>query len=291
MITKIVSLKDYLELTKPGVQALLFISCVSGMLLASNFKPPLGVLFYGVLGISLLAASSAVINHIFDVFIDSKMSRTSSRPIVTGVISTKEASLFALLLFLTGSLLLFFYTNTLTLLLTSFTFIFYAFIYTKYLKFLTSQNIVIGGLAGAMPPLLGWVAVTNSMDPNAWLLVLIVVVWTPPHFWALAIHRVEDYRHAKIPMLPVQRGVRFTKLYILLYTILLLVATALPFAVQMFGLIYLLSAFVLGGIFLYYSIKLYLEETNYLAMKTFNYSILYLAMLFCSMLLDRYLSL
>ena len=140
MITKIVSLKDYLELTKPGVQALLFISCVSGMLLASNFKPPLGVLFYGVLGISLLAASSAVINHIFDVFIDSKMSRTSSRPIVTGVISTKEASLFALLLFLTGSLLLFFYTNTLTLLLTSFTFIFYAFIYTKYLKFLTLKN-------------------------------------------------------------------------------------------------------------------------------------------------------
>jgi len=243
------------------------------------------------MGISLLAASSAVINHIFDVRLDSLMERTSSRPIVKGYISRRQAIVFSVALFVLGSFLLLYFTNPLTWILTVLTFIFYGFIYTKYLKFMTSQNIVIGGLAGAMPPLLGWTAVSNSIDPNALLLVLIILVWTPPHFWSLAIHKVEDYKEAGVPMLPVQKGIPFTKQHILLYTVLLMAVSLLPFSVGMFGLIYLCSASFLGLVFLYYAITLYRDDENKKAMPTFFYSIWYLALLFSSMLIDSFISL
>jgi protoheme IX farnesyltransferase len=283
--------RGYLELTKPGVQALLFVSCASGMLIGSNFNPPITVFFFGLIGISFLAASSAVVNHFFDKQIDAKMDRTSKRPLVMGHISDRQAIIFSVLLYASGSIMLLNFTNILTWLLTTLTFIFYGFIYTKYLKYMTSQNIVIGGLAGAMPPLLGWSAITNSIEPNALLLVLIIMVWTPPHFWALAVYRVEDYSEAEVPMLPVQKGVAFTKQHILLYTFLLIACTMLPYAVQMFGEIYLISALVLGLIFLIYSFRLYKDETNAIAMPTFAYSIIYLAALFAAMLIDHFLSL
>ena len=283
------SWRGYLELTKPGVQALLFVSCISGMLIASDFQPSLGVFIFGLLGVSFLAASSAVINHIFDQNIDAKMERTASRPIVVGEINNKQATIFSIILYVSGSWMLLSFTNPLTWVLTTLTFIFYGFIYTRYLKFMTSQNIVIGGLAGAMPPLLGWTAVSNTVEPNALLLVLIVMVWTPPHFWALAIHRVEDYAEASVPMLPVQKGVDFTKQHILLYTVLLFVCTMLPFSVGMFNELYLISAAILGSIFLYYSIRLLRDKTNSYAMPTFAYSLIYLALLFVVMLLDHYL--
>ena len=283
--------RGYLELTKPGVQALLFVSCASGMLIGSNFNPPVTVFFFGLIGISFLAASSAVVNHFFEKQIDAKMNRTSKRPLVLGHISDKQAIIFSVLLYASGSIMLLNFTNFLTWLLTTLTFIFYGFIYTKYLKYMTSQNIVIGGLAGAMPPLLGWSAITNTIEPNALLLVLIIMVWTPPHFWALAVYRVEDYSEAEVPMLPVQKGVVFTKQHILLYTFLLIACTMLPYAVQMFGEIYLISALVLGLIFLIYSFRLYKDETNAIAMPTFAYSIIYLAALFAAMLIDHFLSL
>ena len=283
--------RGYLELTKPGVQALLFVSCASGMLIGSNFNPPVTVFFFGLIGISFLAASSAVVNHFFDKQIDAKMNRTSKRPLVLGHISDRQAIIFSVLLYASGSIMLLNFTNFLTWLLTTLTFIFYGFIYTKYLKYMTSQNIVIGGLAGAMPPLLGWSAITNSIEPNALLLVLIIMVWTPPHFWALAVYRVEDYSEAEVPMLPVQKGVVFTKQHILLYTFLLIACTMLPYAVQMFGEIYLISALVLGLIFLIFSFRLYKDETNAIAMPTFAYSIIYLAALFAAMLIDHFLSL
>ena len=283
------SWRGYLELTKPGVQALLFVSCISGMLIASDFQPSLGVFIFGLLGVSFLAASSAVINHIFDQNIDAKMERTASRPIVVGEINNKQATIFSIILYVSGSWMLLSFTNPLTWVLTTLTFIFYGFIYTRYLKFMTSQNIVIGGLAGAMPPLLGWTAVSNTVEPNALLLVLIVMVWTPPHFWALAVHRVEDYAEASVPMLPVQKGVDFTTHHILLYTVLLFVCTMLPFSVGMFNELYLISAAILGSIFLYYSIRLLRDKTNSYAMPTFAYSLIYLALLFVVMLLDHYL--
>ena len=283
------SWRGYLELTKPGVQALLFVSSISGMLIASDFQPSLGVFIFGLLGVSFLAASSAVINHIFDQNIDAKMERTASRPIVVGEINNKQATIFSIILYVSGSWMLLSFTNPLTWVLTTLTFIFYGFIYTRYLKFMTSQNIVIGGLAGAMPPLLGWTAVSNTVEPNALLLVLIVMVWTPPHFWALAVHRVEDYAEASVPMLPVQKGVEFTKQHILLYTVLLFVCTMLPFSVGMFNELYLISAAILGSIFLYYSIRLLRDKTNSYAMPTFAYSLIYLALLFVVMLLDHYL--
>ena len=283
--------RGYFELTKPGVQALLFVSCASGMLIGSNFNPPVTVFFFGLIGISFLAASSAVVNHFFDKQIDAKMNRTSKRPLVMGHISDRQAIIFSVLLYASGSIILLNFTNFLTWLLTTLTFIFYGFIYTKYLKYMTSQNIVIGGLAGAMPPLLGWSAITNTIEPNALLLVLIIMVWTPPHFWALAVYRVEDYSEAEVPMLPVQKGVVFTKQHILLYTFLLIACTMLPYAVQMFGEIYLISALVLGLIFLIFSFRLYKDETNAIAMPTFAYSIIYLAALFAAMLIDHFLSL
>ena len=283
------SWRGYLELTKPGVQALLFVSCISGMLIGSEFKPPLSTFFFGLLGISFLAASSAVINHIFDKQIDAKMERTSSRPLVVGDITNNQAIVFSVLLYLSGSLMILTFANALTWVLTTLTFLFYGFIYTRYLKFMTSQNIVIGGLAGAMPPLLGWTAISDTIEPNALLLVLIVMVWTPPHFWALAIHRLDDYSKADVPMLPVQKGVAFTKQHILLYTVLLFVCTLLPYATELFNEVYLVCAVILGLIFLYYSYRLLMDDSNSQAMPTFAYSIVYLGALFSVMLLDFYL--
>ena len=283
------SWRGYLELTKPGVQALLFVSCISGMLIGSEFKPPLSTFFFGLLGISFLAASSAVINHIFDKQIDAKMERTSSRPLVVGDITNNQAIIFSVLLYLSGSLMILTFANALTWVLTTLTFLFYGFIYTRYLKFMTSQNIVIGGLAGAMPPLLGWTAISNTIEPNALLLVLIVMVWTPPHFWALAIHRLDDYSKADVPMLPVQKGVAFTKQHILLYTVLLFVCTLLPYATELFNEVYLVCAVILGLIFVYYSYRLLVDDSNSHAMPTFAYSIVYLGALFSVMLLDFYL--
>ncbi|MFL2697877.1 MAG: heme o synthase [Gammaproteobacteria bacterium] len=280
---------NYLELTKPGVQALLFVSCISGMLIASNFNPPILTFLFGLTGISFLAASAAVVNHIYDASIDSKMSRTKSRPIVIGSVNKQSAKIFAVGLYVLGSIFLLTFANTLTWVMTTITFIFYAFIYTKYLKHMTSQNIVIGGVAGAMPPLLGWTAITNSLDPNAWLLVLIILVWTPPHFWALAIKRVSEYEKAEVPMLPVHKGVPFTKLHILLYTVLLMVASLLPFSTGLFGTTYLIAALILGVIFLYLSLRLYLEEGDTYAMPTFFYSLWYLSALFGFMLIDSFM--
>ena len=282
------SWRGYLELTKPGVQALLFVSCISGMLIGSEFKPPLSTFFFGLLGISFLAASSAVINHIFDKQIDAKMERTSSRPLVVGDITNNQAVVFSVLLYLSGSLMILTFANALTWVLTTLTFLFYGFIYTRYLKFMTSQNIVIGGLAGAMPPLLGWTAISDTIEPNALLLVLIVMVWTPPHFWALAIHRLDDYSKADVPMLPVQKGVAFTKQHILLYTVLLFVCTLLPYATELFNEVYLVCAVILGLIFLYYSYRLLMDDSNSQAMPTFAYSIVYLGALFSVMLIDFY---
>ena len=283
------SWRGYLELTKPGVQALLFVSCISGMLIGSEFKPPLNTFFFGLLGISFLAASSAVINHIFDKQIDAKMERTSSRPLVVGDITNNQAIVFSVLLYLSGSLMILTFANALTWVLTTLTFLFYGFIYTRYLKFMTSQNIVIGGLAGAMPPLLGWTAISDTIEPNALLLVLIVMVWTPPHFWALAIHRLDDYSKADVPMLPVQKGVAFTKQHILLYTVLLFVCTLLPYATELFNEVYLVCAVILGLIFVYYSYRLLVDDSNSHAMPTFAYSIVYLGALFSVMLLDFYI--
>ena len=283
------SWRGYLELTQPGVQALLFVSCISGMLIGSEFKPPLSTFFFGLLGISFLAASSAVINHIFDKQIDAKMERTSSRPLVVGDITNNQAVVFSVLLYLSGSLMILTFANALTWVLTTLTFLFYGFIYTRYLKFMTSQNIVIGGLAGAMPPLLGWTAISDTIEPNALLLVLIVMVWTPPHFWALAIHRLDDYSKADVPMLPVQKGVAFTKQHILLYTVLLFVCTLLPYATELFNEVYLVCAVILGLIFVYYSYRLLVDDSNSHSMPTFAYSIVYLGALFSVMLLDFYL--
>jgi len=217
------------------------------------------------------------------------MDRTKSRPLVNGSIKPQHAIYFALFLSFASITLLYLLVNTLTALLTFISIIIYSFIYSVYLKNLTSQNIVIGGIAGAMPPLLGWTSITNQIEPFPLVLFLIIFLWTPPHFWALAIYRVDDYADAEVPMLPVQKGVPFTKQHILLYTVLLIVATMLPYVVQMFGEIYLISALILGLIFLVYSFRLYRDDTNAVAMPTFAYSIIYLAALFAAMLIDHYI--
>jgi heme o synthase len=217
------------------------------------------------------------------------MGRTQNRPIPQGEISPVNASIFAFVLGVSGAIILIVYVNVLTATLTLASLIGYAFIYTVYLKRATPQNIVIGGLAGAAPPLLGWTAVTNSVDPNALLLVLIIFAWTPPHFWALAIHRKDDYAKENIPMLPVTHGVAFTKLQIILYTIILILVSILPFIVLMSGIFYLISASILGAIFLYYSIKLYRDKNNENAFPTFVYSIYYIFLIFAALLVDHYL--
>jgi protoheme IX farnesyltransferase len=282
------SWRDYMELTKPRVVMLLMLTAIVGMFMATPGMVPLDVLILGSIGMAFAMAAAAAVNHVVDQRIDGIMARTENRPLVKGKISPQKAIAFAAALSIASMFILSFFINTLTAFLTLFGIVGYAFIYTMYLKRATPQNIVIGGLAGAIPPLLGWTAVTNSIDPHALLLVLIVFVWTPPHFWALAIHRRDDYARAGIPMLPVTHGIQFTKTSVLHYTVLLTLCTLLPYLTGMSGLIYLAVAIVLNAVFLYYSARLRFAPYNGLAMKTFGYSIVYLMGLFIALLVDHY---
>ena len=281
--------RDYVELCKPRVVALMLLTVVVGMYLAVPGWVPITTLCASLVGIGLCAGSAAAINHIVDKRIDAIMARTKKIPIAHGRISVIQAFWFALILGLIGLVDLTYLVNPLTAILTFITLIGYAGIYTGYLKRTTPQNIVIGGLAGAAPPLLGWTSVANQLDPQALLLVLIIFTWTPPHFWALAIYRFEEYKHAEIPMLPVTHGIPYTKLNILLYTILLIVVSVLPFAVRMSGWFYLVGALSLGARFLYWAIVLYRSEQPVVAMRTFRFSIVYLMLLFVFLLIDHYL--
>ena len=283
------TIKNYYELCKPNVVLVMLITALVGSLLASKNLAPLSLISFAMLGIGLCASSAAAINQIIDRKADANMNRTENRPIPQGEVSPINASIFALILGSLGAAILVIYVNTLTALLTLASLIGYAFVYTVYLKRATPQNIVIGGLAGAAPPLLGWTAVTNSVDPNSLLLVLIIFAWTPPHFWALAIHRKDEYAKENIPMLPVTHGVQFTKLQIILYTIILILVSLLPFVVLMSGIFYLISALILGAIFLYYSVRLYFNEDNEQAFPTFVYSIYYIFLIFAALLIDHYL--
>lgn len=281
--------RDYVELCKPRVVMLMLLTVLVGMYLAAPGWVNLSLLATSLLGIGLCAGSAAAINHLVDRRIDAIMARTKKRPVAHGRVSVGQASWFALIMGVLGLAVLIFFVNQLTALLTFITLIGYAGVYTGYLKRATPQNIVIGGLAGAAPPLLGWTAVTNQLDPQALLLVLIIFTWTPPHFWALAIYRHEEYQHAEIPMLPVTHGIQFTKLNIYLYTILLLVVSILPFVVGMSGWLYLMGALGLGARFLFWAHKLYRTDKPVVAMQTFRFSIIYLMLLFVFLLIDHYL--
>jgi protoheme IX farnesyltransferase len=259
------------------------------MFLATPGMVPWAVLLYGTVGIGLAASSAAAINHVVDHRIDSIMARTMRRPLPEGKVSIVNAIIFAWFLGTISMGILAFLINPLTAGLTALSLIGYGFIYSMFLKRATPQNIVIGGAAGAAPPVLGWTAVTGTLDPNALLLFLIIFVWTPPHFWALAIYRRDDYAAADIPMLPVTHGVAFTRLHILLYTILLFIVTLLPYLVGMSGVFYLAGAVLLGVGFLYYTILMYFNHEDRLAMQTFSYSIIYLMLLFAFLLIDHYI--
>ncbi len=280
--------RDYLELCKPRVVLLMLLTVVVGMCLAAPGTLPLLLLAATLSGVALCAGSAAAVNHLVDRHIDSIMDRTKKRPVAHGRVSVKQALYFAVLLGCLGLIDLILFVNTLTAVLTFITLIGYAGVYTGYLKRATPQNIVIGGLAGAAPPLLGWTAVTNHLDPQALLLVLIIFTWTPPHFWALAIYRFAEYQHAQIPMLPVTHGIPFTKLNIYLYTILLLVVSVLPFIIGMSGWIYLCGTVILGLRFLFWAHRLYHTKQPRIAMQTFRFSIIYLMILFVLLLVDHY---
>lgn len=286
--TEAASWRDYKELTKPNVVLLMILTSAIGMFMAVPGMVPLDVLILGNLGIALCAGSAAAVNHLVDQSVDQKMARTSNRPIAQGRLSNQQATLFALVMGGLGMLILLVWINALTAWLTLASLVGYAFIYTLFLKRATPQNIVIGGLAGAAPPLLGWTAVTGEIHGHALLLVLIIFAWTPPHFWALAIARREEYAAVEIPMLPVTHGVAFTKLHILLYTILMFIITMLPFVTRMSGPLYLAGAVVLGAGFLYWAIELMRNKNEGAPMATFKYSITYLMALFVIMLVDHY---
>ena len=280
--------KNYLALCKPRVVALIVFTAIVGMLLAVPGMPPLDNFFYGTVGIGLAASSAAAINHFIDQKADAEMKRTQARPLPMGELSSKQVLSFAALIGIAAMLILVIKVNILTAFLTFLSLIGYAVIYTVFLKKMTPQNIVIGGAAGAAPPVLGWTAITGFAHPHALLLFLIIFVWTPPHFWALAIARREEYAKADIPMLPVTHGVEFTRLQILLYTILLLITTLLPYLTGMSGLIYLLTAVVLGLGFIYFAVQMMRKKDNKTAMRTFGYSIIYLMLIFAALLIDHY---
>jgi protoheme IX farnesyltransferase len=286
-------IQSYLGLCKLKVVALIVFTAMVGMFLATSppGMVPWDVLLFGNLGIGMAAASAAAINHVLDAREDAKMARTSNRPLPQGEINERNALLFAGVLGIVAMLMLVYLVNVRTAVLTLLSLVGYAVVYTMYLKRATPQNIVIGGAAGAAPPILGWTALTDSIDPHSLLLFLIIFVWTPPHFWALAIYRRHEYAKVDIPMLPVTHGVPFTRLQILLYTILLLVVSVLPFVTRMSGPVYLVGALLLGGGFLYYAIILMKGEDEKVAMKTFGYSIWYLMALFALLLVDHYLPL
>jgi len=282
--------RDWLTLCKPRVVMLMLLTALVGMCLASAQGVPLAVLVYGNLGIGLVASGAAVFNHIADQYIDRLMQRTRHRPVATGRISVRQSLLFALVLSVSGVMLLWWRINSLTAILTFLSLIGYAVCYTLWLKHATPQNIVIGGIAGAAPPLLGWTAVTGHIQPEALLLVLIIFVWTPPHFWALAIHREKDYANAGIPMLPNTHGADFTRLNILLYTILLSAVTLLPYAVGMSGLLYLAGSIPMSILFLVHACRLFAGGDNRQALKTFHYSIIWLGIIFLLLLFDHYIA-
>jgi protoheme IX farnesyltransferase len=289
MMQSTATVRDYVELCKPKVVGLIVFTAIVGMFLATPGLVPWQALVFGTIGIGLAASSAAAINHVLDRRIDAEMKRTMNRPIPTGHVSEAQALVFAFALGLASMLILSIGVNPLTAMLTFCSLIGYAIVYTVYLKRATPQNIVIGGAAGAAPPVLGWTAVTNSIDPHALLLFLIIFTWTPPHFWALAIARRDDYARVGIPMLPVTHGVEFTRLHILLYTILLVLVTVLPFITGMSGVVYLIGALLLGAAFLYYAAALKLTDRPDLPMRTFGYSVTYLMALFALLLVDHYL--
>jgi len=281
--------RDYLELTKPRVVALIVLTAIIGTLLATPGLPPLDALVFGNLGIALAAASAAAVNHALDRKLDARMGRTRNRPLPTGHLSLTQALRFALVLGVASMTILVAFVNVLTALLTFASLIVYAVVYTVWLKRATPQNIVIGGAAGAAPPVLGWVAVTNHVSAQALLLFLIIFAWTPPHFWSLAIARRHDYSRADIPMLPVTHGVEFTRLHVLLYTVILCIVTLLPYVIGMSGLIYLVAAIALDARFLWQAIELKVTRRDDLPMRMFRFSIVYLMWLFLALLLDHYL--
>jgi protoheme IX farnesyltransferase len=281
--------RDYFELGKPRVVALIVFTAVVGMFLAVPGLPPWHALLFGTLGIGLAASSAAAINHVVDRRFDEKMARTMNRPIPTGHVTTRQALTYASIIGILSMIILWSLVNPLTAVLTFASLIGYAFLYTVWLKHVTPQNIVIGGAAGAAPPVLGWTSVTGSADPHSLLLFLIIFAWTPPHFWALAIARRDDYAKAGIPMLPVAYGVEFTRLHILLYTIILFIVTLLPYLTGMSGLIYAMVAVVLGTIFMRHAIALRRPDApKHLPMQVFRYSINYLMLLFAALLVDHY---
>jgi heme o synthase len=281
--------RDYYALTKPGVVQLLVFTAIVGMFLAAPGMVPWDALIAGSLGIGLAAAAGAVVNQILDQRIDAQMARTRNRPLPQGRIGERDALAFAMGLGLAGLLVLVLFVNVLTAALTFLSLIGYAVVYTVYLKRATPQNIVIGGAAGAAPPVLGWVAITNSVDPHALLLFLIIFTWTPPHFWALAIARRSDYERADIPMLPVTHGIELTKSFVIYYTILLILVTVLPSITGMTGMFYTFGALLLGGGFLYYALVLKFAPRQDSPMTTFRYSISYLMALFSFLLIDHYI--
>ncbi|MCB1665366.1 MAG: heme o synthase [Pseudomonadales bacterium] len=283
------SWRDFYEMCKPRVVMLMILTSLVGMFLAVPGMVPLDILIFGNLGIALVAGSGAVVNHLIDYKVDSLMKRTHNRPIPQGRVDPKQAALFAAGIGIAGMLILLFLVNPLCAWLTLASFVGYAFIYTGYLKRATPQNIVIGGLSGAMPPLLGWSAVTGTVEPGALILVLIIFAWTPPHFWALAIHRKEEYAKTGIPMLPVTHGEHITKIHIVLYTVIMFLVTLLPYLTGMSGPLYLLAAVVLGLGFLAWSLLLMFRPKPSTAMDTFRYSIVYLMVLFVVLLTDHYL--
>lgn len=281
--------RDYYELCKPRVVMLMILTSLVGMFLAVPGMVPVDVLVLGNLGIALVAGSGAVVNHLIDRKIDVVMKRTHNRPIPQGRVDPLQAGVFAAVIGLAGMAILLLWVNPLSAWLTLASFIGYAFIYTGYLKHATPQNIVIGGLAGAMPPLLGWSAVTGTIEADAVVLVLIIFAWTPPHFWALAIHRKEEYAKSGVPMLPVTHGERVTKIHITVYTVILVVISVIPYFSGMSSLLYLTAALALGAGFMFWSLKLMRSPVPSTAMDTFKYSIVYLALLFVALVVDHYL--
>ena len=288
-ISFLLTCNDYYELCKPRVVMLLVFTAVIGMFLATPGMVPWEPLVWGTLGIGLAASSAAAINQVVDQKIDTAMRRTKDRPLPKGNVTNKQAMLFAVIIGTIAMLILTFLVNGLTAWLTFLSLIGYAVIYTMFLKHATPQNIVIGGAAGAAPPVLGWTAVTGTIDPNSLWLFLIIFAWTPPHFWALAIHRRDEYAKVDVPMLPVTHGIKYTARQVLLYTIIMCAVTLMPFAVHMSGIVYLCGAIILNGIFLYYAIKMQSGKDPSIPMKTFGYSIIYLMLLFALLLIDHYL--
>ncbi|MGE0557491.1 MAG: heme o synthase [Burkholderiales bacterium] len=284
-------IQQFYALTKPRVVSLIVFTAVIGMFLATPGMVPVTILFAATLGIALVAGAAAAVNCLVEQKIDALMLRTQARPLPRGQLGSLETLVFSGVVGGIGLVLLYHWVNALTMWLTLATFVGYAIIYTVILKPMTPQNIVIGGASGAMPPVLGWAAVTGDVTPQALTLFLIIFAWTPPHFWALALYRKHEYAKAGVPMLPVTHGDKFTRLHVLLYTIILLACSVLPFVSRMSGMVYLVSALALGVVFMYYAVKIYTDYSDALARRTFRYSILYLTLIFAALLVDHYLQL